>query len=71
MAALESDRLDHVTTNRDAATSTLLAHALPVLRVEESFPSGSVCVIWRNEPTPAQQMQANRLIRGVVPTHAW
>lgn len=71
MAALESDRLDHVTTNWDAATTCLLGHCLPVLRVTESFPGGSVCVIWRNEPTPEQQMQANRLIRGVVPTHAW
>ena len=68
---MESDRLDHVITNWDAATSTLLAHALPILRVTESFPSGAVCVIWRNEPTPEQQMQANRLIRGVVPTHSW
>jgi hypothetical protein len=71
MAALESDRLDHVTTNWDEATSTLLAHALPILRVTESFPGGNVTVIWRNEPTPEQQMQANRLIRGVVPIHAW
>lgn len=71
MAALESDRLDHVTINWDEATSTLLAHALPVLRVTESFPGGNVTVIWRNEPTPEQQMKANRLIRGVVPTHAW
>lgn len=68
---MDSDRLEHVTTNWDAATTTLLAHALPVLRVEESFPSGAVRVIWRNEPTPEQQMQANRLIRGAVPTHAW
>jgi hypothetical protein len=71
MAALESDRLDHVTTNWDTATSTLLAHALPVLRVTETFPSGNVTVIWRNEPTPEQQMKANRLIKGVVPTHSW
>lgn len=71
MAALESDRLDHVTTNWDEATSTLLGHALPVLRVTESFPGGNVTVIWRNEPTPEQQMKANRLIQGVVPTHAW
>lgn len=71
MAALESDRLEHVTTNWDSALTTLLAHALPVLRVTESFPSGAVCVIWRNCPTPEQQMLANRLIRNVVPTHSW
>jgi hypothetical protein len=40
MAANESDRLDAVTVNWDEATSTLLAHALPVVRVEESFPTG-------------------------------
>lgn len=71
MAANESDRLDAVTVNWDEATSTLLAHALPVVRVEESFPTGAVRIIWRNEPTPEQQMQANRLIRGAVPTHSW
>lgn len=71
MAALESDRLDHVTTNWNEATSTLLAHALPVLRVTETFPGGQVTVIWRSEPTPEQQMKANRLIRNVVPTHSW
>jgi len=52
------------------ATSTLLAHALPVSRVKSS-PEGRVTVIWRTQPTPEQQMQANRLIRGAVPTHAW
>lgn len=67
----ESDRLDHVTTNWDEATTTLLGHCLPVSRVTESFPGGNVTIIWRQEPTPEQQMLANRLIRNVVPTHSW
>lgn len=71
MAALESDRLDHVTVSWDEAYSTLVAHSLPVLRVEKSLPAGSVAVIWRNEPSPADQMKANRLLRDVVPTHSW
>lgn len=71
MAGMDSDRLHAVTVNWDEATSTLLAHALPVVRVTESCPGGAVCVIWRNPPTPEQQMKANRLINGVVPTHAW
>jgi hypothetical protein len=68
---MEGDRLHEVTTNWDAATTTLLGHCLPVLRVTESFPGAAATIIWRREPSPAEQMQANRLIRGVVPTHCW
>lgn len=56
--------------NWDEATSALLAHALPVVRVTEND-EGNVTVIWRNPPTPEQQTKANRLIVGVVPTHSW
>jgi hypothetical protein len=71
MAALDSDRLDHVTVNWDEAYSCLVAHGLPVLRVEKHEPAGTVCVIWRSPPTPEQQTTANRLVSGVVPTHSW
>ena len=71
MAAQESDRLDHVTIADEPAYSCLIGHGLPVLRVEKQLPAGTLAVVWRNEPTPEQQMQANRLIRGVVPTHSW
>jgi hypothetical protein len=71
MAALESDRLDHVTTNWDEAYSCLIGNGLAVLRVTKSSPEGQVAVIWRNEPSPADQMKANRLLRDVVPTHSW
>jgi hypothetical protein len=66
-----SDRLDHVTVADEEAFSCLVAHSLPVLRVEKSLPHGSLCVIWRNCPSPEQQLRANRLIRGQVPTHSW
>ena len=71
MAALESDRLDHVTVSDNEAYSCLVAHSLPVLRVEKHLPGDSVTVIWRNPPTPEQQLAANRLMNGVVPTHSW
>lgn len=70
-SALPSDRLDHVTVSDDEAYSCLIGHNLPVRAVERQLPEGSLCVIWRNEPTPEQQLAANRLVRGVVPTHAW
>lgn len=66
---MESDRLDHVTISDDEAYSCLVAHCLPVLRVERSRPAGTLAVIWRNPPTPEQQMRANRLIGAAG--HAW
>jgi hypothetical protein len=71
MAVLESDRLNHVNPNWDEAYSCLVGHGLAVLRVTKSSPEGQVTVIWRQEPTPDEQMKANRLISGVVPTHSW
>lgn len=71
MAGLESDRLDHVRVSWDDAYSCLVAHCLPVLRVERSVPEGQVAVIWRNEPTGEHRAKANRLLRGVAASHAW
>ena len=67
-----TDTTDHhrVTKNWDAATSALIGHALPVIRVEINE-AGQTTVIWRNEPTPEQQAKAMSLIRGTVPSHAW
>lgn len=69
MAALGSDRLSHVTVADEEAYTALVAHCLPILRVEKSLPAGNRCVIWRNEPRPDEQMKANRLIGAA--THAW
>lgn len=68
MAEGRSD-LDRVTTNWDEATSTLIGHSLPVIRVERG--GGRVCVIWRTEPTPDQIAKANSLLHGVAPSHGW
>ena len=67
-----TDPTDHhrVTKNWDEATSALIGHALPVVRVEIND-EGQASVIWRNEPTPADLIRANRLIRNTVPTHSW
>ena len=67
-----TDTTDHhrVTKNWDEATSALIGHALPVVRVEINE-DGQATVIWRNEPTPDQQAKAISLIRGTVPSHAW
>ena len=67
-----TDTSDHhrVTTNWDEATSTLIGHCLPIVRVERRS-EDDVTVIWRNEPTPEQQAKANSLIRGTVPSHAY
>jgi hypothetical protein len=67
--ARPSDRLDHVNPNWDEAYSCLVAHALPALRVTKSSPEGAVNIVWRNEPTPEQQLAANRLIGAA--THSW
>ena len=67
-----TDTSDHhrVTKNWDEATSTLIGHGLPIVRVEINE-EGQAFVIWRNEPTPDQQAKAISLIRGTVPSHAW
>lgn len=68
---MDSDRLDHVTVADESAYSCLIAHGLPVLRVEVSKPNGNLTVTWRNEPTPEQREHANRLIIGTVPVHVF
>lgn len=68
---MDSDRLGHVTVNWDEAYSALVAHCLPVLRVEKSLPAGGVAIIWRNEPTQADREKADRLLRGVAASHVW
>ena len=67
-----TDTTDHhrVTKNWDEATSALIGHALPVVRVEIND-EGQTTVIWRNEPTPDDLIRANRLIRNTVPAHSW
>lgn len=71
MAALESDRLGEVTVSDDEAYSVLVAHCLPVLRVEVAQPLGRITVIWRNPPTTLQRETATRLLSGVAASHAW
>ena len=57
-------------TNWDEGTSTLIAHALPVIRVTKSD-EGNVTITWRHTPTDDERAKATSLISGVVPTHAW
>ena len=64
-----SDRLDAVTVSDDEAYTCLIAHALPVLRVEQQRPDGPRCIIWRNPPTDDQQTKAIELIG--TAQHAW
>lgn len=67
-----TDTTDHhrVTKNWDEAYSCLVGHGLPVLRVTINE-KDQATVIWRNEPTPADLIRANRLIRNTVPAHSW
>jgi len=64
-----SDRLDAVTVSDDEAYTCLIAHALPVLRVEQQRPDGPRCIIWRNPPSDADQAKALELVGQA--SHAW
>lgn len=60
-----------LTENWDEATSALIGHALPVVRVEINE-EGQATIIWRNEPTQGDKDKAISHIRGGVPvSHAW
>ena len=59
-----------MTTNWDEATTTLIGHCLPVVRVERRS-EDDVTVIWRNPPTSEQEAKANSLIGATVPSHAF
>ena len=59
-----------MSVNWDEASSTLIAYALPVVRVTRS-PEGNVTIIWRQPPTDEEKAKATSLISGVVPAHAW
>ena len=61
---------DKVTKNWDEAYSCLVGHGLQVVRVTINE-KDQATVIWRNEPTPEDQMRANRLLRDTVPLHSW
>jgi hypothetical protein len=63
------DRLDAVTVSDDEAYTCLVAHALPVLRVEQQQPNGPRCIIWRSPPTEDQQAKAIELIG--TASHSW
>jgi hypothetical protein len=69
MTSHASDMLDHVNPNWDEAYTSLVAHALPVLRVTKSSPEGVVNIVWRNPPTENQQAKALELIGPA--SHSW